>query len=312
MMQRSTVLKFLRSTLALLIVAVLIYLASARELVDALRQLGLDDVIGLAILAVALIYVSALKWKLFIESLGSPVSVLRLFGLYLVGYFVNLLMPSYVGGDVVRSWYIGKRVGQHEALAATILERYTGLLAMILLAVVFMWFVEQVTFEIKIAIVIIAAGFLVITFLGLSKRPLRTLERFQSLKPVVSGIHKIQAGFDIARRNHRLLAVTVALSLLYHCLTVINTVIAARAVGWDNPPVWDLFVVLPIILLVGSIPATPNGLGVQEGAFFFFLLAIGASPAQALGVPLVLRAKSYVLALAGAIVWLRIRNEESG
>ena len=61
--------------------------------------------------------------------------VLHLFNLYLVGYFVNLFMPSYLGGDLVRSWYAGKEIGQHEALAATILERYTGFVAMIVLAI---------------------------------------------------------------------------------------------------------------------------------------------------------------------------------
>ena len=93
---------------------------------------------------------------------------------------------------------------------------------------------------------------------------------------------------------------------MYHTVTVVNTLAAAAAVGWSQPPVAELFVVLPLILLVGALPLTPNGLGIQEGAFFFFLCAVGASPAQALGVALVLRAKSYVLALFGWLVWLTL------
>ncbi len=301
--------KVLRTLFALAILVGLVYLVSPQELLVALEDLSMRDIGRLALLSIALIYVSALKWKLFIEFLKAPVSLVRLFGLYLVGYFVNLLMPSYVGGDIVRSWYIGKKVGQHEALAATILERYTGLLAMVLLALCFMWFVDNVTVEIRIAIALVGVGLGIITVLALADRPAHLLERFAILRPVLVGMHKVQSGFRLARGNVRLLGTTLILSFLYHSLTVVNTVVAAQAVGWEHPPVWDLFVVLPIILLVGSIPATPNGLGIQEGAFYFFLHGIGATPAQALGVAVVLRAKSYVLAVLGGLVWLRMKGE---
>ena len=85
-------------------------------------------------------------------------------------------------------------------------------------------------------------------------------------------------------------------------------VVAAQAVGWENPPVWDLFVVLPLILLLAALPVAPSGLGLQEGAFYFFLHAVGANSGQALGVGIVLRAKSYAIAILGGLVWLRLRK----
>lgn len=301
--------KIAKNILALIILIALVYVVDVRELWRALSELTWKSIIGLAVLSVALIYVSALKWKLFLEFLGSKVSLVRLNLLYLVGYFVNLLMPSYLGGDIVRSWYVGKKIGQHEALAATILERYTGIVAMVTLAFAFMWFVSTVTIQIKLAVAAVAAGLVVITYVALANGPMKTLERFPKLAPVLKNLKKVQGGFRLARGNTPLLAKTLALSLLYHSLTVVNTVIAARAVGWDTAPIGDLFVVLPIILLVGSIPATPNGLGIQEGAFYFFLHGLGATPAQALGVAVVLRAKSYVLALLGGVAWLGIRKD---
>ncbi|NBO19859.1 MAG: hypothetical protein EBV03_11695, partial [Proteobacteria bacterium] len=98
------------------------------------------------------------------------------------------------------------------------------------------------------------------------------------------------------------------LSVLFHSVTVVNTVAAGYVVGWDNPPIRELFVVLPLILLVGALPITPSGLGIQEGAFFYFLGGLGASPGQALGIALVLRAKSYLLALLGWLCWIFERD----
>lgn len=302
--------KIAKNIAALVILVGLLLLVDFRELLKALAQLSLTSVFGLAVLSVALIYVSALKWGYFLEFLGSKVAVLRLCALYLVGYFVNLLMPSYLGGDLVRSWYVGKKIGQHEALAATILERYTGILAMVTLAFGFMWFVSLVTWQIKLAVIAVALGLAVVTVVALAEAPARHLERYAFLRPILKNTKKVQEALRLARTSRGLLVKALVLSFLYHSLTVVNTLVAAQAVGWNSAPTWDLFVVLPIILLVGSIPATPNGLGIQEGAFYFFLHGLGASPAQALGVAVVLRAKSYVLALFGGIVWWCIKTEE--
>lgn len=299
--------RFLKYLFSILLLLALVYLVDFAELWKALKELSFEAIFYLALLSVLLIYVSALKWKFFLDNFKTGASLWLLFKLYLVGYFVNLLVPSYVGGDLARSWYVGKKVGQHEALAATILERYTGFVAMLLLALCFMWFVDLVTFEIKLAVVLISIGLAVITYVALSPRALALLESLGRLDKVIKHLKKIQLALHLANRNRALLFKALGLSLIFHTLTVINTIAAAYAVGWFDPPLWELFVVLPLILLIGAIPVAPAGLGIQEGAFLFFLSGIGATPAQALGVGVVLRAKLYVLALIGGLIWPGIK-----
>jgi uncharacterized protein (TIRG00374 family) len=129
------------------------------------------------------------------------------------------------------------------------------------------------------------------------------------MTPVIQSLNKIQAALNLARREKKLLAHALLLSFLFHTLTVVNTLICAYAVGWNTAPVGDLFVVLPLILLVGALPVAPGGLGLQEGAFVFFLTGIGATPAHALGIGLILRAKSYLLALIGWLFWLTLKHD---
>jgi len=308
--------KTTRYIIFLCLILVLAYLVDLGELWKCLSQLTLEIAGYLGLLSVLLIYISALKWKIFLEAFEAAGSVIRLFNLYLVGYFVNLLVPSYVGGDLVRSWYIGKKVGQHEALTATILERYTGFVAMLTLALIFMWTVELVTIEVKIAVLLVALGLVVITLLALSDNLLSSTEKFflrfnalQKVSGVFSHIRKIQAGLQMARDDKKLLCKTMILSFMFHSFTVLNVVAAAYAVGWFHPPAWDIFVVLPLILLIGSLPVAPSGLGIQEGAYLYFLHGIGATSAQALGVGIILRAKAYVLALVGGLIWLSMKKE---
>ena len=300
----------IKPLVAIFMLVLLVWLVDLRELLAALSKLTITSVVLLLGISVVLILVSAVKWRCFLESGQQEVSLVRLFKLYLVGYFVNLMLPSYFGGDVVRSWYAGKQHGQHAAATATILERYTGLVAMLTLAFIFVWLVDSATPQVEVAVVLCAVGLVVGTFMVLAADRLPVIGILGRHKALSGHFDKIRRCLLVAGRNRSLIAKALMLSFLYHSLTVLNTVVAADAVGWHNPPVWDLFVVLPLILLIGSLPISPSGLGIQEGAFFFFLTGVGATPAQALGVGVVLRAKGYVLALLGGVVWLGLKNEE--
>ena len=302
-------LRYVKIALALSIIAFLLYTVNLEQLLGALANLTWPIAIYLVFLTVVLIVVSALKWKFFLESLGATVRLGHLVKLYVLGYFVNLIMPSYLGGDLVRSWYVGRKVGQHAALSATILERYTGILAMLVLALCFMWFVDLVTWEIKTAVIVLTAVMFVGTFLALTPRVLRVLLRFRYLRPFHRHAEKIQNCFLLVKANPGILKKTLILSFIFHSVTVLNTMAAGYAVGWFDPPIWDLFVILPLILIIGALPIAPSGLGIQEGAFFFFLVGIGATPAQALGVGIVLRIKQYLVALLGGVFWLQMKAE---
>lgn len=284
--------------------ALLLYLADWQELNAAFQQMTLEALLYLVLISALLIYISAFKWHFFLESFGAQIRISRLCRLYLIGYFVNLAVPSFVGGDAVRSWYAGKIAGQHQALASTILERYTGALAMVTLACVFVWFTPGVTTQITWLIIGVTAALAVMTMIALSSRAMQIVSRVPFARPISKHLLKIQQALQLASRDIPLLCKSLGLSFLFHSVTVINTVAAGAVVGWDNPPLGELFVVLPLILLVGALPLTPNGLGIQEGAFFYFLGMIGASPAQALGIAIILRAKSYLLAMIGWLLWI--------
>lgn len=299
-MQIKPAIKFL---VAASILGLVFWLVDFSELYRTLHAITWTSIFNLSLITLALIYVSALKWGLFIESFGKPVSSIELFRLYVVGYFVNLFMPSYVGGDLVRTFQVGKDVGQHQALSATILERYTGLVAMITLAFLFMWINPIVTWQIELTVIILMLGLIFATILALSEGTVRLIDSVNLFRTVAKHLRKIQSGLQLARRNHKLVLKALALSYLYHSLTVINIVLCADAVGWHNPDVLYLFTLTPIMLLIIALPVAPSALGLQEATFYFFLQLVGASPAQALGVGLVLRAKSMILALLGGLLY---------
>ena len=125
--------KILNILIPILCLAALWWVIDFKTLAQIFLSLSLTAVSNLMLISFLLILISAIKWKIFLQHLGAVVRLSSLYRWYLIGYFVNLILPSYLGGDAVRSFEIGKSVGQGTAAAATILERYTGFTAMLFL-----------------------------------------------------------------------------------------------------------------------------------------------------------------------------------
>lgn len=297
---------FLRVVLGVSLVAILLFCVDLRGVANALLDITSIDLVIIFALSFALVWVSVLKWRLFLERLGISASVLHLFRLYLVGYFVNLIMPSAIGGDVVRSLYVGRDVDKVRAMSATLLERYTGFLAMVTMALVAVSWAPQVTHGVLVATVTIGVAAVGFTAVLVTGTLVRVCSFLRVPEKILGKLARLQEGVQWGLSDRPLLIRAGILSLIFHLLTIVNTAAVAHAVGWHAVPWSDLLVVVPLILLVGAIPISPQGLGIQEGAFLFFLHSVGATTGQALAVALVLRAKSYVLALCGGLLWLTL------
>ena len=303
---------FMRSLLGVALVGAVVYCVSTGELVSALVQVSLGDIAILIALSVVLIAVSVIKWQLFLRHLGIAPSFAKLFALYLVGYFVNVFTPSFIGGDVVRSLALGRQVNRAHAVSATVLERYTGIVAMLCMALVACCISNVVTQEIVLVVVAAVVGCAIGTWMLFAGWLNRFASRIGLPAKLTKTFDAVHEGLVWGVRDRGLLTKAFALSVTFHLLTVVNTATVGAAVGWSEIPLGGLLVVVPLILLIGAVPISPQGLGIQEGAFVFFLHSVGATTGQALAVALVLRAKSYLLALCGGLIWLLYHKRWQG
>lgn len=298
----------LKLLVAVIAVVVVIVDVDVRLVFDAIIQVSLGDILVLAALSFLLIGASVWKWGCFLEYLGISAGFWRLFRLYLVGYFVNVFTPSFVGGDVVRSLYVGPSVDKAHAVSATFLERYTGVVAMLAMALCAVFISKAVTFEIQLLVVFLSIGCGLATWFVFAGTIGKLARRLHAPEKIIRMVDRVHEGLVWGVEDFTLVAKTLAISLLFHLLTVVNTAAVANAIGWSAVPWTGLLIVVPLILIVGAVPISPQGLGIQEGAFVFFLTSVGATPDQALAIALLLRVKSYVLAIFGGILWLGIRS----
>ena len=300
--------RYARLALGIGLLVGLVYCADLTSIMGALYEISLEDLCILAILSLLLISVSVVKWRAFLRRLHIEASFWRLWQLYLVGYFINIFTPSFIGGDVVRSLYVGPGVDRAHAVSATFLERYTGIVAMLLMALSAVFISDVVTPQIRVVVVLIVVSAVIGTGLVFSGILNRIAARCRLPAKVLAVIDKVHQGLVWGLSDRSLLLRALGLSIVFHLLTVVNTAAVGAAVGWSSIPWQGLLVVVPLILLVGAIPISPQGLGIQEGAFLFFLHSLGATSGQALAIALVLRAKSYLLAIIGGLLWFGVRD----
>lgn len=302
--------KLIKPIIAILIFVVLFYKVPLNSLIQILSNASFELVVFFVAISFVLIFVSTLKWKIFIELKNEKISFFLLYKLYILGYFINLIFPSFIGGDAVRSYKLKDKVGIKVASIATFLERYTGFMAMLFLALVFVSFTNKISNEITLFIILLNLIAFFLSYLLFTNYIHFFLDKLSFLNKLNEKIKVIQIALKEAVSHKKELFISILLSFLFHALTVLNTLIAAYMLGWYNVSVLNLFLVLPIILTISAIPITPNGLGLQEGAFFVFLQSIGATSEVALGIALLLRIKSYFLALIGGVICLTMNSDE--
>lgn len=78
------------------------------------------------------------RWWLLLRTQGIFISYWAAVRLYLLGWFYNNVMPSSVGGDLVRLWYVTKHTDKKfEAALSVLVDRVIGLVSTLFIAAFF-------------------------------------------------------------------------------------------------------------------------------------------------------------------------------
>ena len=308
---KKTLFTIIKLCLGLALLAALLFPGdTASKLIEVFTSFRLEYIIALVLLQIIMNIVSSLKWRLFIKERGISVSLIRLFSLYLIGKFFNNFVPSMVGGDVTRIYLLGRQIDSHSKSAASVfLERFTGLIAMILLAIVFSLFNLEILSEpiisISIGILIIGCAVFFILLFNLSfiDKIEQKTKSIRLIQKVVRIIKKLFNNILFFKNRYKLLLFAMLYSFLFHLFTCVNVYICCLAIGL-SPSFLDIAVVTPIILLVVTIPVSPNNIGWWEWTFSVLLVHVGATITEGLAVALILRANTLLFSTAGGILFL--------
>lgn len=251
---------------------------------------------GVGLLLVSQV-VSARRWQLFAFELRFERTVPQLLGYYLIGMYFNLLLPTSVGGDVIRAWYLNAGAGRRlAAFAAVFLERFSGLLVLIAVACLAV-LLSPLTLPWWIPCAVWSIGG--VTACGLAALPLLTRGHFvparrrEQLRVMLDALH-----------SPRTFARATLLSVFVQIANVV--VVWLIGVGLDAPvPIGYYFVFVPMVSLLTLLPISVNGMGVREGGVALFLAQLpGVPEGTAVTLALLWFASGAAVSLVGGAVYL--------
>ena len=286
---------------------------------------------------------SCMKWKIILDESGKRVPFFSLIRIYLVGYFFSNLLPSTVGGDVVRSFYAGKLINNQPYSAVSVfVERFSGILFLLILVIIAPFLQPQLYlspyFYIPTCCAIVLFG--VIIWVWIVNKPLElphrvmtsflyTLEKLadrsgiKTFGSAVKFIFRLYSGlinrlerfhYELtnavrAIRDDKILFLKIiVLTVFFYFLTWVNVYVTFRAFE-VNPGFLVVCALVPTIMFVGHLPVTLLGnLGFFESVFVFYFLQVGVFPAESLAMGLLLRLKMLSLGLIGYLVYIMYKN----
>ncbi len=301
--------RILRIAVSVLLLAFLLSRMDLAQLADTLR--GIDPgllAVGVLIFLICNM-VSVFKWRVIVRTQGTPVSYFYLTSLFYIGLFFNNFLPSNIGGDVVRTWKLSKVTGKPvEAVSSVVLDRASSTFALLLIAIVPALF-ELRLLGARVAALIIAMFVVSVVAIVLlaNERAVLWLGRFRLFRSDAFGIRGHIKNFYYSLYkfgDHKgALGIVFGCSLAYQALHITTIYFLAMSLGIHLPVVY-FFLFIPIVIVVGLIPISLNGLGMREGAWVLLFGQVGLSSAEAFSMSILSYIVVAVVSLAGGIFYL--------
>ncbi len=254
------------------------------------------------VLLVASNFISAYRWKLLAKVLGFDLSLFQYTQYYLMGLFFNLFLPSTIGGDFSRCYYLSKEKGTYtKALSSVLADRFIGISVLFLFASFGLIFAVQTNFIPGVFKIIIVAATIVI--FGL----VPFFPKFSTLLFKQSNFlfHLFNnSSLSTYWKDKSLILATIAWSVVLQTVIVICHVIIGFAIGLTQIPFWYYFVFYPIVAVLAFIVPSINGLGIREWAYTYFLGLTGVASVDGITYAFIWLTLNTITSLLGGLIYL--------
>lgn len=333
---KSALSTFTRVLLSLVLLGLLVWLFRSKLGASwrLIRTAGVGMLASAAFWYVAFIFVSSWRWQVLLRARGLRFGVFYLARVFTISLFFCKLLPTSIGGDVMRIAYTAPKGRTADAFSATLLDRLIGFTSLTFLAVVvaiglFATSAQSRALELAVfGVTFHGPGILILLCAGLALLVLVTLALFSDAghrltNRLFGGIRPLRLGerldkaYDAVKqyRNHSVaLILSFVAGMCVQATLALSWYSVARAIGGSVPLVY-YFVFIPLLNIVVNIP-TIGGLGVREWAFVLFFtptwLTGHLAQEPALASALLFLALDLVFALAGGVLFAVTRRRTRG
>ena len=307
MNRKQAVSLILRLTLSAAMLAVLIWRVPDVELSEVFPELTVRNALWLAIaaaLTLAGLVLSALRWQRVLEVLGLQAGLRRLLSHYLAGQFVSNVLPTTIGGDVLRVSRLSRETGESpKTFASVVLERLTGWLVLPIISVIGFLVnppLQHLGRATQVALGLAFATLLALCIVLYAVADQRIGGRFEARDGWRRFAAAVHLGLDRLKHQPAAAVNVLLVGFAYQLVLVLAAVAAAQALGVRPAGLTALLAFFPAVAIAQVLPIGISGLGVREGAFVLFLGPLGVASQDAIALGLLLYLLNLGVSLLGA------------
>jgi uncharacterized membrane protein YbhN (UPF0104 family) len=278
---------------------------------------------GICLASVLLTFV---RWYVLVRAVELPFTMANAMRLGLVGYFLSVFLPGSVGGDVIKAAFIAREQRRRTVAVATVLiDRAVGLWGLFWLVALcgsVFWLAGNPQLHTQPKLQAILGGALAVVagsgalwgLLGFLPewRAQRFAGRLSRIPKIGGSAAEFWRAIWMYRGQGRSVATALLMAFVGHAGFVLTFFFAAQVLqepgsGDSVPSLAEQFLIVPVGLVVQALAPTPGGMGLGELSFQWLFGMIGRPPEAGALTSLVYRALTWVIGLAGYLVYLRMR-----
>jgi len=259
--------------------------------------------------------IKARKWTLIVKSYGIRYPLLAASRAWLTGFFMGSITPGRIG-DLYRAFYLRRDAGVStgRSLTTVIIDRILDIgtlffisIAGLLLIVTPAAGTAQVLLIVGAAFAAFAAAVLMAMSKGLMRAVLNPL--FRRFAPAVyrqalrAVFHDFYSG--VMQMDMRKLLLSSALSVACWVIVIMQYYVISLSIGLGLPVAF-FFGVIPVVIILETLPVSFSGFGIREASLVFFFSVAGASAESAFLVSIILFVQGPLICLfLGLFFWAR-------
>jgi len=243
--------------------------------------------------------VSTLRWRIL---LPGRYGYGRLFSLYFIGSFFNNFLPTAIGGDLVKTYYLYRDERDlGAATTAVFMDRYVGMAALLVMGSTGMYLTRRIVVSemLPAAYALLVSGYLLSVFFLWRVPWDRWIKRLRTFREPLLRYE--------ARKGSVLKA--LLLSFIVQFLVISCVAVLGRGLGLDLEAKYYLAFV-PMASVISMIPVSISGIGLRESAMAYLLGRIGIGIEEAVTLSLLWYGTVAVSSLIGAVEYVRIGSLE--
>lgn len=300
----------IKATISFSLISIIFSQIEIKEFKNVIYSVNKNFIPIVFIIFLAQVGFAAKRWCYVLKGLNLELSFRTSLRLVMLGQFFNQCLPSNIGGDAMRIYYLRREnIGTHSAINSVLLDRIMGLAVLVALSTIALPLITN-HFDNQLAITALTAliclGWIAVLLLFLLDNSL--LHRFRSYR-LMSPLFELSKSARALLSNRNMASGILSMSLLIHMSSVGIVWAIDKALGGNASFTIYLMAMMPTLLIV-SIPISIAGWGVREQTLVTILGGMGITSSHAFSVSILFGVVLILGSLPGAYFWLRTSRRE--